>query len=66
MTINARLLKIDAQCSTAHALLNQIVTRDAAAYPLPQHLQSSLAAAIADLTTARDMLNDLANGKDSN
>lgn len=66
MPLNERLLKIDAQCSTAHALLNQIATRDTAAYPLPQHLQSGLAAAIADLTRARDALNDLASSENRN
>ena len=62
MTLNDRLLKIDALCGSAHALLNQIATRDAAAYPLPLHLESKVADAIAELTEARDALSDLAQG----
>ena len=65
MTLRDRLLKIDAQCFGAHALLNQIATRDHESYPLPEHLESKLSSAIADLTAARDALNDWAEA-DSN
>ena len=65
MTLRDRLLKIDDQCFGAHALLNQIATRDHESYPLPPHLESKLFGAIADLTAAREALNDLA-GKDEN
>jgi len=66
MTLNARLIEIDALCSNPHVLLNQIATRDAAAYPLPPHLESKIAGAIARLTEARDALNDLAEGDSKN
>jgi hypothetical protein len=66
MTLRYRLLKIDALCSDAHALLNQLARRDAAAYPLPQRLESKINGAIAKLTEARDALNDLAEGDSKN
>jgi hypothetical protein len=66
MTLNDRLLKIDALCGSAHTLQNQIATRDAAAFPLPLHLESKVAGAIANLTEVRDALNDLAQGNDAN
>jgi len=66
MTLNDRLLRIDALCSNAHSLLNQIARRDPVAYPLPLELGSRLLGAIAELTEARDALNDLASGEAKN
>lgn len=66
MTLNDRLLKIDALCSDAHALLNQIAQRDTATYPLPLRMELNLAGAITQLTEARDALHDLAEGDSKN
>ncbi len=61
MLLEQRLLKIDSYLAGAHLLLN-----DAARGSGIPHDSPALTAAIADLTTARDMLRDLAEEPDRN
>jgi hypothetical protein len=59
MNFNDRLLEIDAQLVAPHRTLNQIAMGHAVDL-------SVVHAAIAEITQARDKLNDLATGSDSN
>ncbi len=61
MLLAQRLLKIDSYLAGAHLILN-----DVAKGAQPEIDGRALAAAIADLTTARDMLRDLADQPDQN
>ena len=61
MNLAARLRKIDGKCVRAHRLLNKIAIAEVTD-PSILGLADEVRKAIADLTTAREMLNDLAEG----
>ena len=65
MNLAARLRKIDGKCVRAHRLLNKIAIAEVTD-PSILGLADDVRKAIADLTTAREMLNDLAEGPTDN
>ena len=65
MNLAARLRRIDGKCIRAHRLLNKIAIAEVTD-PSILGLADEVRKAIADLTTAREMLNDLVEGNSDN